>query len=64
MGDEAYKTKSEIEETRDALGRKVDQLVEVAKVEAGELARKMAVGAGALTVLLLLGMIAKRRVRD
>jgi hypothetical protein len=64
MADQANKTKSEIEQTRDDLGRKVDALVSTAKVEAGDLARKVAVGAGALAGLLIVGMIAKRRIRD
>jgi hypothetical protein len=64
MGDDAHKTKSEIEQTRDDLGRKVDALVSTAKVEAGQMGRKVAVGAVALAGLLVVGMIAKRRLRD
>lgn len=64
MGDEAHKTESEIEQTRVELGHKVDALVSTAKVEAGDLARKVAVGAAALAGLLVVGMLAKRRLRD
>lgn len=64
MSVEASKTKAEIEATRDELGHKVDALVAVAKVEAGELARKVAIGAAALAGLLIVGTIAKRRVRS
>jgi hypothetical protein len=41
---------------------KVDQLIDEAKVEAAEVGKKVAVGAAALIGLLVLGMIAKRRV--
>lgn len=64
MGDEATRTKTEIEQTRDRLGHKVDDLVVAAKIEAGDLMRKAAVAAAALAGLLVVGMIAKRRVRD
>jgi hypothetical protein len=64
MADAANRTKTEIEQTRDDLGRKVDALVSTAKVEAGDLARKVAIGAAALAGLLVVGMIAKRRVRN
>jgi hypothetical protein len=40
----------------------VDQLIYEAKVGAAEVGKKVAVGAFALVGLLLLGMIAKRRV--
>ncbi|HVM35766.1 MAG TPA: DUF3618 domain-containing protein [Actinomycetota bacterium] len=64
MGSTPHQTKAEIEATRDELARKVDELVDRAKVEAGEVGRKLAVGAGALAGLLVLGWIAKRRMRD
>jgi F0F1-type ATP synthase membrane subunit b/b' len=57
-------TYNEIERTRDELARKVDELVDQAKVEATELGKKVAVGAGALAGLLLLGLLARRRVRN
>jgi len=43
---------------------KVDQLIDQAKVEATEVGKKVAIGAVALAGLLILGLIAKRRVRD
>ena len=63
MGKDARQTMGEIEETREDLARKVDELVDRAKVEAGEIGKKLAVGAAALAVLLVVGIIAKRRVR-
>jgi F0F1-type ATP synthase membrane subunit b/b' len=64
MGQDARQTVDEIEQTREELARKVDELVDRAKVEAGELGKKIAIGAAAVAALLLLGVIAKRRVRD
>jgi hypothetical protein len=64
MGEDARQTVEEIEHTRDELARKVDELVGRAKVEAGALTRKLAIGAAVLTGVLVLGLIAKRRVRD
>lgn len=63
MGKDARQTLGEIEETREDLARKVDELVDRAKVEAGEIGKKLAVGAAALAGLLIVGFIAKRRVR-
>ena len=63
MGKDARQTFDEIEETRDDLARKVDELVDRAKVEAGEIGKKLAIGAVALAGLLIIGFIAKRRVR-
>jgi Protein of unknown function (DUF3618) len=63
MGTNARQTAAEIEETREELARKVDELVDRAKVEAQEVGKKMAVGVGALILLLLVGLIAKRRVQ-
>jgi hypothetical protein len=62
MGTNPRQTAAEIEETREELARKVDELVDRAKVEAQEAGKKMAVGFGALILLLLIGMFAKRRV--
>lgn len=62
MGSNPRQTAAEIEETREELARKVDELVDRAKVEAQEVGKKMAVGFSALIVLLLIGFIAKRRV--
>ncbi len=63
MGKNAQQTLGEIEETRDDLARKVDELVDRAKVEAGEIGKKLAIGAVAVAGLLIIGFIAKRRVR-
>ncbi len=63
MGKDARQTMGEIEETREDLARKVDELVDRAKVEAGEIGKKLAVGAAALAGLLIVGLIAKRMVR-
>lgn len=54
---------TEIESTREDLARKVDQLVDQAKVEAGVIGKKLAIGAVALASLLVIGLIAKRRVQ-
>jgi Protein of unknown function (DUF3618) len=63
MGQDPRQTVVEIEQTREDLARKVDLLVDRAKVEAGEIGRKVAIGAVAIVGLLVVGMIAKRRVR-
>lgn len=62
MGQDARQTVAEIEQTREELARKVDELVGRARVGAGEAGKKAAIGAAALAGLLLLGWIAKRRV--
>ena len=62
MGQNPGQTLTEIEATRDDLERKVDELVDRVKVEAGVVGRKLAIGAVALAGLLIVGMIAKRRV--
>jgi hypothetical protein len=62
MGQNPGQTLTEIEQTRDELARKVDELVDRAKVEAVEVSKKLAIGAIALAGLLIVGMIAKRRV--
>lgn len=62
MGQDPRQTVGEIEETRDELARKVDELVGRAKVEATAAGKKAAIGAAALAGLLVLGWIAKRRV--
>jgi hypothetical protein len=63
MGQDPRQTVEEIEQTREELGRKVDLLVDRAKVEAGEIGRKVAIGAIAVVGLLVVGIIAKRRVQ-
>lgn len=62
MGQDPRQTVNEIEETRDELARKVDELVGRAKVEASAAGKKVAIGAAALAGLLVIGWIAKRRV--
>ncbi len=62
MGQNARQTAEEIEQTREELARKVDLLVDRAKIEAQEVGKKLGVGAIALAGLLLVGWIAKRRV--
>lgn len=62
MGQDPRQIVGEIEETREDLARKVDELVDRAKVEAGELGKKLAIAGGVLAGLLVIGMIAKRRV--
>jgi F0F1-type ATP synthase membrane subunit b/b' len=64
MGQDARKKLEEIEATREELGRKVDELVDRAKTEAGELGKKMGIGAAAIAALGLLSYIAKRRVQS
>lgn len=62
MGQDPRQTVDEIEETREELARKVDELVDRAKVEAGELGKKLAIAGAVLVGLMIVGMIAKRRV--
>lgn len=63
MGQDPRETVRDIEQTREEMAVKVDQLIDGAKVEAVEVGKKLAVGAAALAGLLLVGMLAKRRVR-
>lgn len=62
MGQDPRQTVGEIEETREELARKVDELVDRAKVEAGELGKKLAIAGAVLIGVMIVGMIAKRRV--
>jgi hypothetical protein len=62
MGQDPRQTVEEIERTREEMAVKVDQLIDEAKVGAAEVGKKVAFGAAALVGLLVLGMIAKRRV--
>ena len=62
MGQDPRQIVGEIEETREDLARKVDELVDRAKVEAGEMGKKLAIAGAVLAGVLVLGMIAKRRV--
>ena len=63
MGEDPRQTVGEIDQTRDDIARKVDELVDQVHDYAGEAGKKLAVGAGALAALLLVGAIAKRRIR-
>ncbi len=63
MGQNAKQTAAEIEDTREDLALKVDELVGRAKVEAAEAGRKAGIVAIALVGLFVIGSIAKRRVR-
>ena len=62
MGQDPRQTVSEIEETREELAKKVDELVGRAKVEATAAGKKVAIAAVAVAGLLVVGWIAKRRV--
>lgn len=62
MGQDPRQTVSEIEETREELAKKVDELVDRAKVEASAAGKKVAIVAVAFAGLLVVGWIAKRRV--
>ena len=62
MGQDSRSTVTEIEETRDELAQKVDELMGRARVEATVMGKKVAVGALAGAGLLLVGWLAKRRV--
>lgn len=62
MGTDTAQTVAEIEQTREDLARKVDELVDRARVEAGQLGKKLAIGGLVLAGLLVVGIIAKRRV--
>ncbi|CAN5731325.1 hypothetical protein BH24ACT26_BH24ACT26_19540 [soil metagenome] len=64
MSQDPRQTVREIEQTREGLALKVDELVDQAKVEAGEVGKKLAKGGAAVVGLLVLGFIAKRRVRN
>ena len=64
MGASPEQTVTEIEQTREDLARKVDLLVDRAKVEAVSAGKKLAIAGAAVAGLLLVGMIAKRRVRS
>ena len=64
MGTTPEQTVSEIEQAREDLARKVDLLVDRAKVEAASAGKKLAIVGVALAGLVLVGMIAKRRVQS
>jgi hypothetical protein len=64
VGQDPRQTVSEIEQTRDELADKVDELVGRAKVEASALGKKLAIGVAVVAGLAVVGWIAKRRLRD
>ena len=63
MGQDPRQTVEEIEHTREELAHKVDLLLDQAKVEAAEVGKKLAIVAAAFVGLMVVGFIAKRRVR-
>ena len=62
MGQDPRQTVEEIEETREELARKVDELVDRAKVEASAFGKKLAIGAVILIGVVGISIFAKRRV--
>jgi hypothetical protein len=64
MGTSPQQTVTEIEQTREDLARKVDLLVDRAKVEAVSAGKKLAIVGAAVAGLVIIGMIAKRRVNS
>lgn len=64
MGSSPEQTVTEIEQTREDLARKVDLLVDRAKVEAASAGKKLAIAGAAIAGLVIIGMLAKRRVRS
>ena len=62
MGQDAQRTADEIEQTREELALKVDELVDRAKVEAGEVGKKLAVAGAVIAGVVALGWLAKKRV--
>ncbi len=63
MAGDPKDTAQEIEQTREELARKVDELVDRARVEASEVGKKVAVAGAVLGGVLALGWLAKKRVR-
>jgi hypothetical protein len=63
MAQDPRRTAEEIEQTREELALKVDELVDRAKVEAVEVGKKLAIAGVALVGLLLIGFVAKKRVQ-
>lgn len=64
MGTSPQQTVTEIEQTREDLARKVDLLVDRAKVEAVSAGKKLAIVGAAVAGLIVIGMFAKRRVNS
>jgi hypothetical protein len=63
MAQDPRRTAEEIEQTREELAVKVDELVDRAKVEAVQVGKKLAVVGVALVGVLVVGFIAKKRVQ-
>ena len=63
MGNTTVETVAEIEETREHLAQRVDELMGRAKVEASAAGKKAAIVALALAGLFVIGTIAKRRIQ-
>ena len=63
MGNTTVETVAEIEETREHLAQRVDELMGRAKVEASAAGKKAAMVALALAGLFVIGTIAKRRIQ-
>ncbi|MQB00442.1 MAG: DUF3618 domain-containing protein [Actinobacteria bacterium] len=63
MAQDPRRTAEEIEQTREELAVKVDELVDRAKVEAVQVGKKLAVVGAALVGVLVVGFIAKKRVQ-
>jgi hypothetical protein len=64
MAQDPRHTADEIEQTREELAVKVDELVDRAKIEAIQVGKKLAVAGVALVGILLVGFIAKKRVQS
>jgi hypothetical protein len=64
MAQDPRHTADEIEQTREELAVKVDELVDRAKIEAIQVGKKLAVVGVALVGVLLVGFIAKKRVQS
>lgn len=63
MGNNTVETVAEIEETREHLAQRVDELMGRAKVEASAAGKKAAIVGLALVGLFVIGTIAKRRIQ-
>ena len=63
MGQTPNQTVKEIEETREQLAQKVDLFVDRARVEAGQIGKKVAIVGLAVAALVVVGYIAKKRVQ-
>ena len=64
MAQDPRRTAEEIEQTREDLAVKVDELVDRAKVEAVEAGKKLAIAGAVIVGVLIVGFIAKKRVQS